>query len=148
MNSGLTVGFLALCLTPIHILRNNPRLRLSGILLLISLLIVLTMTWLMPMDSSSGIRTAADSIHNNAITTAVIVFILAQLTFALEMKNSKNGFLITIIALGIIFGLLSLYSNIMRSELINISERGWMTTFLVYLIWLPNFLNSENQIDG
>jgi len=149
INTGFTLGFILLGLLALRLVSYSGRLvRISGILMLLSFAIILYMTWFLPMDAREGVRTLADQIHTNTITVAVIVFLLAQIFllfyFRLTKKIGSYNYTLINLGLGILFGIMSMYSNIIQSELINLSERGWMITFLVYLYFLPNLLKSTD----
>jgi uncharacterized membrane protein (DUF485 family) len=143
MNIFYTAGFVSIGIFSLNFLRSrNSFAYVSGILMLIAALMLIILNWFFPMDPWQGIRTANDQIHNNIITWAVVVFLASQVFaisfFAQTSKTRNRSITLILFIISVIFGLMSLWSNIYQSELINISERGWMVSFLIYLAWLPS----------
>ena len=107
------------------------------------------MSWFVPMDSWQGVRTANDVIHNNFITTLVIFFLISQLFAILYWAKEKNlKFLLAtriLFSISLIFGLVSLWANINKSEIINVSERGWMLSFLAYIFLISFWAGREDK---
>jgi hypothetical membrane protein len=142
MNIFYTMGFISIAIFSVNFIRiKNNFSYFAGILMLIAALMLICLNWFFPMDPWQGIRTANDQLHNNVITWAVIVFLLSQflqiLYFMYAKQFSNRKIALILFGLAVVFGLMSLWSNIYQSELINFSERGWMVSFLIYLAWLP-----------
>ncbi|OQA52300.1 MAG: hypothetical protein BWY43_00564 [candidate division WS2 bacterium ADurb.Bin280] len=145
-NIFLSLGFLLIVPSCVNsLLRKNFFFALSGALILLGILIVLTMTWFVPMDATAGIRTASDDAHNAMISVAVSLILLSQISNLIAFSKSKQKrefyLVLTIFVLALIFGLMSLYANLNMLELINIAERGWMILFLIYLFIFPDWMN-------
>ena len=139
MNICYSIAFLFLIIFALYFISaKNDFAIISGILMIASVLLLISLNWFFPMDPWEGVRTLADNVHSNVVTLAVCVFLLSQIfasiyflrTRQLKMKN------ITLLLFGIslFFGLLSLWSHIYQSEVINIAERGWMVSFLSYIV--------------
>lgn len=138
MNILYTVGFGFLILySRLFIKHKNYYSFISGLLMLISFLLILGLNWFLPMDATEHIRTLRDQVHNNIITMAVCVFLLSQVFMLVFLYQEKKSYLFNFscisFTISLIFGILSLWSNLHNSELINIAERGWMLSFLYYI---------------
>jgi len=145
MNICYTFGFSFLIIfSCFFTFSKNYYAKFSGFLMIVAILLIIFMNWFLPMDSIAGIRTARDQAHNNTITLAVIIFLLSQIFAVLFWQLRKEKFLRDVTAytlvISLIFGLMSLYANITRSELINLSERGWMLSFLIYFLLIAKNL--------
>ena len=152
MNIFYSLGFLLLGLYSVYYLTQaETSAKISGFLQITSLLLMLILNWFFPMNPELNIRTSQDLVHNNIITAAVLVFLLSQI-FSIAYWAEKKQVLITRISISafvaaLLFGTLSLYSNIFKSELINIAERGWILTFLLYLFIVSVYLNRSLGAD-
>lgn len=137
INIFYTIGFIVLSFVAIKFIKNkNYYAFLSGLLMLLATIIIVYLNWFLPIDTIENVRTIRDRAHNNVITMAVCVFLLSQISAMIfYAKENKKLFIITAVlfVISLVFALMSLWSNLHMSELINIAERGWMISFLVYL---------------
>jgi len=149
-NIFLTIGLASLAISSISFIKQRSTIsKLSGFLIILSILITIVMNWFFPMDAIEGVRTSADKIHNGFITYAILIFLISQV-LAIKFwhdENKKNirNFTIILFSIALAFGFLSLVSNYQQSELINFSERGWMVCFLAYFVLLSSNVVEYNK---
>ncbi|MEI8061016.1 MAG: DUF998 domain-containing protein [Candidatus Berkelbacteria bacterium] len=122
------------------ILKKDVFAKLSGVFIFLCFSGLIYMNWFTPMDPWQGVRTTRDVVHNNFITGLVITFLVSQIFAILYLLKGKiQRVLLTasiLFSASLIFGLVSLWANINKSEVINISERGWILAFLIWIIIL------------
>jgi len=122
------------------ILKKNFFAKISGLLMAVSFAGLIFVNWFTPMDQWHGIRTPGDIIHNSVVTSLVVAFLISQIFFIYfwfnERKYNQILLPLTLFFASLFFALISLWANINQSEVINISERGWILTFLIWIFIL------------